>query len=271
MPELPEVETVCRGLSPLVGKAVHQVLVRHPKLREPIPKDLHDKLLGSTLKKIDRRAKYLIFTFDKGTLIAHLGMSGCFWLFDKEPPTPTKHCHVDFVFNQQLTLRYHDPRRFGLLLYTEQPLNSHPKLMNLGPEPLSRSFTGRYLFAQTRKKNKPIKALLMDNATVVGIGNIYAQESLFLARILPNKKAMQLTELECEQLVRISRKTLKKAITQGGTTLKDFSNQDGRPGYFKQALLVYGRQGQPCLHCKNLLINQIIAGRNTVFCSQCQQ
>lgn len=270
MPELPEVETTLRGIKPHVFRQIiTRVIVRDSRLRWPIPSSLKTQLLGQQVQQIKRRGKYLLLQLDKGTCLIHLGMSGRLAVLSKPSP-PQKHDHVDIYFDNHMCLRLTDPRRFGALLYTEQAVQQHPLLAHLGVEPLSVAFNGQYLWQRARNKKVSIKTFIMDSKIVVGIGNIYAAEALFLARILPQTLAGHLTLERYEKLVAAIKKILKKAIAKGGTTLKDFMRSDGTPGYFRVALQVYGRAGKPCLHChtplKSLRSNQ----RATVYCDRCQ-
>lgn len=270
MPELPEVETVRRGITPhLQGQTVKQVIIRHPTLRWPIPTELTQILPGQTLHSIERRAKYLLLNFPHGTLILHLGMSGTLRIL----PTRTaaeKHDHFDLAMENGQCLRLNDPRRFGAVLWSEQPTSQHLLLKNLGPEPLSEDFNSNHLYQASRKRKIAIKPFLMDNKVVVGVGNIYANESLFLCGIDPRQKANSIRKSDCQQLAEVIKRVLNEAIKQGGTTLKDFTQSDGKPGYFQQQLRVYGRSNQPCFHC-NAPIKQITQGqRSSFFCPQCQ-
>lgn len=270
MPELPEVETVRRGISPtLIGQTIVKVLIRNPRLRWPIPSYLPKKLMQLTVHDIQRRGKYLLFKTHSGTLILHLGMSGRVQLLNDSRP-PQSHDHVDLVFANQWTLRYTDPRRFGCLLWTEQPPEQHELLAHLGPEPLSRLFTGHYLHQQAQGRKIPIKSFLMDSKIVVGIGNIYANEALFLAKIAPLTPAGAISKEHYQDLVAASKKVLQQAIKAGGTTLNDFQNAQGQPGYFSQQLSVYGRENLACRRCQTRLTKITISQRATVYCPRCQ-
>lgn len=271
MPELPEVETSCRGISPhIVGRVVKQVVVRNRRLRWPIPDELKSLMEGKKLLEVLRRGKYLLFRFNHGHMIMHLGMSGSVRIVGADIE-PQKHDHVDVVFGLDTVLRLTDPRRFGSVLWSSGDLSEHALLAHLGPEPLSEDFTSEYLFKSSRKKKVALKTFLMDSKTVVGVGNIYANESLFIAGIRPTRGAARLTKKESEVLVCCIKNVLSRAIEQGGTTLKDFVGGDGKPGYFKQELNVYGREGKACLQCakplKSLRLNQ----RATVYCMYCQK
>jgi len=270
MPELPEVE-VCRlGITPhIINQTVTDVVVRNGKLRWPIPDDVK-LLVSQQVLAINRRSKYLMLRFDTGTLLLHLGMSGTIRIIDAETPV-AKHDHFDLVFNNQKALRLNDPRRFGAVLWLAEHQDEQGFLAKLGPEPLSDDFSYGYLFAKAKKRTVPIKIFLMNNQVVVGVGNIYANEALFKAGILPTTKAGRLSKKRFDQLTDIIKEVLAAAIKQGGTTLKDFTQPDGRPGYFVQELMVYGRAGEKCLVCKSELEEIRQAGRSSVFCPQCQK
>jgi len=270
MPELPEVETTRRGIAPLLeGHYIRNVIVRNPRLRWPVPDDLTQQLKDQVITKVTRRAKYLLLHSATGTLIIHLGMSGSLRLIDSNI-TPEKHDHVDFVLDNGKCLRLRDPRRFGAVLWTSDSTEQHVLLRMLGPEPLSEEFSSEYLYARTRKRKQSIKQLIMDSHIVVGVGNIYANEALFLAGIRPGTAAGRLTRARIQQLVQSIRQVLEAAIQQGGTTLRDFTASDGKPGYFKQQLYVYGRGGEPCYRC-GTTIRLIRQGqRATCYCPDCQ-
>jgi len=269
MPELPEVETTCRGISPhITGKKITEVIVRQPKLRWPIPRGLNKKLAGEIINNVRRRAKYLLLETGKGTLIMHLGMSGSLRILSSSLPAMA-HDHFDLVFNGQC-LRLRDPRRFGAVLWTTQPVEQHELIKSLGPEPLSTEFDTDYLFEKSRKRQVNIKNFIMNSHIVVGVGNIYASESLFLAGINPRRKAGAISRKRYEKLVQAIKTVLSRAIREGGTTLQDFSNADGKPGYFAQQLNVYGRPGEACNQC-DAPIQQITQGqRSTYYCPRCQ-
>ncbi len=269
MPELPEVETTLRGIAPhIVGRRVSRVDVRQAGLRWPVPAELDDLLRRRTLKTITRRGKYLLFQFGHGSVLLHLGMSGSLRIV-RSGQTIGKHDHLDFHFGERV-LRFSDPRRFGSVLWTAEPAAEHPLLRHLGPEPLSDAFTADYLFQRSRKRTAPVKQWLMDSKLVVGVGNIYANEALFMAGIKPIRKAGTLTRPQCAMLVEQVRFVLQRSIEQGGTTLRDFVGGDGKPGYFKQQLLVYGRGGLPCKQCGKPLKEVRMGGRSTVYCVDCQ-
>jgi len=270
MPELPEVETTLRGIEPhITNQKVKRVVVRHKTLRWPIPnKQLQSQLVGQTIINIQRRAKYLLLTCKNGTLIIHLGMSGRLSILTKAQPAQ-KHDHFDIEFANKKTLRLTDPRRFGAVLWAKEP-NEHLLLKNLGTEPLDKKFTGKYLQDKFKNKNTATKVAIMDHHIVVGVGNIYAAESLFLANIHPLAPAKSLTLEQLNQLASAIKSILKQAIKQGGTTLRDFLDTEGNPGYFVNKLNVYGRDGLPCYTCGNPLSHKKIGQRSTVFCADCQ-
>ena len=270
MPELPEVETVMCGLKPhLEGAVVQEVVLRHHQLRWPIPLNLKNCIHHQQVRSLTRRGKYLLMQFDSGTLIMHLGMSGSLRIVTNTTPLG-RHDHVDIIFSPQKILRYTDPRRFGALLWTEDDPGQHALLKSLGVEPLSPDFTHQYLKMRSMNRKIAIKPFIMDSHVVVGVGNIYAAESLFLAGIHPATPAGLLTSVQCERLVASIQQTLHSAIRQGGTTLKDFVNIEGKPGYFAQQLSVYGREGLPCVACQTILKGLKFGQRNTVFCEHCQ-
>ncbi len=270
MPELPEVETSVRGVSPyLVGQKIKEIVVRQPKLRWAVSPEL-SAMQGATIMEIYRRAKYLIIRTDKGEILVHLGMSGSLGILSvKENKAVGKHDHVDLVTESGVILRYNDPRKFGAWIWAEKAEQCE-LLTSLGPEPLSDAFTSGYLWAKSRKKTIAVKNFIMNNAVVVGVGNIYACESLFMAGIHPELAAQNLTAKQCERLVSVIKEVLTKAIIQGGTTLKDFIQPDGKPGYFAQVLQVYGRKGEECNDCGALIEAKVIGQRNTYFCPKCQ-
>ncbi len=270
MPELPEVETIKRGLIPaLLHQTITEILVRNPKLRWVVSSDLSKKLQNLKVIDIQRRGKYLLFKTESGDLILHLGMSGRLQLL-YEPTTPQRHDHVDIVFSNGVTLRYTDPRRFGCLIWTEQPAEQHKLLAHLGVEPLSKKFSGKYLYEQAVKRKTPVKLFLMNHQIVVGIGNIYANEALFEAGIHPLTPAKSLTLSQCQRLVEACKHVLGRAIKAGGTTLKDYQNAHGQLGYFSQQLKVYGKSELPCQICGTSLVGISVGSRATVFCPKCQ-
>ena len=268
MPELPEVEVSRMGISPhMIGQTIKAFVFRTPKLRWDIPQEL--KLLeGQVIRNIRRRAKYLLIDTDQGTAIVHLGMSGSLRVLDADFPA-AKHDHVDLKLTNGKVLRYNDPRRFGAWLWSA-PNESHTVLDHMGPEPLTEEFNAEYMADKAKGKRVAVKQFIMDNKVVVGVGNIYASESLFSAKIHPLRATGSLTAIEWSCLVTEIKQVLKTAIDQGGTTLKDFSQVDGKPGYFAQELKVYGRSGQLCLNCSSEIEELKIGQRNTFFCSKCQ-
>lgn len=270
MPELPEVETLLQGLIPHIeGAVIQDVIIRHPQLRWPIPTNLKNYLKGQTINRLSRRGKYLLMAVSTGTVIIHLGMSGSLRILRGDTP-PASHDHLDFVLSDHRLLRYNDPRRFGAILWTEDDPLDHPNLRSIGIEPLDMHFTGEYLQQKAQYRRTPIKSLIMNSHVVAGIGNIYAAETLFLAAIHPNMPAGLLSSQQYDQLADAIKQVLGLAIAHGGTTLKDFVNSEGKPGYFSQQLHVYGRAGLPCNVCGTLLENMQLGQRSTVFCSHCQ-
>lgn len=270
MPELPEVETTRRGIQPHVeGRCLNAVVVRNARLREPVPDNLAAQVGGRTLQAVTRRAKYLLFDFGTGTVIVHLGMSGSLRVVQANEPAGV-HDHVDFVFGAQ-ALRLRDPRRFGMVLWQPGAASGHRLLAGLGAEPLEAGFDGAWLYRVTRGLRAPIKHVLMDSHKVVGVGNIYASESLFRARIHPLQVAGRLGEQRCERLVSTVRETLEAAIAAGGSTLRDFVGGDGQPGYFQQQYFVYGRDDEACRVCGTPVRRIVSAQRATYFCPRCQR
>ena len=270
MPELPEVETSCRGIAPHIeGKIVKTVIIRQPQLRWPIASELTTTLPGLMLESVKRRGKYLLLSTAQGTLLLHLGMSGNLRITTTGQP-PGKHDHIDFIFADDTVLRFNDQRKFGAALWSSAQLDQHPLLCNLGPEPLSSSFSGEYLLERAGKRSIPVKSLLMDSHVVVGVGNIYANESLFMAGIQPVRPAGKINLAEYCQLAESVKTVLQQAIEQGGTTLRDFTNAQGKPGYFRQSLKVYGRADQPCPTCAEPIKLIKISQRSSFFCSVCQ-
>lgn len=267
MPELPEVEVSRMGITPhLVGQTIAKLTFRTPKLRWDIPQELK-QLEGQVIRSISRRAKYLMIETDVGSAIVHLGMSGSLRVLDAEIEAG-KHDHVDLKLTNGKVLRYNDPRRFGAWLWTEN--GEHSVLANSGPEPLTEAFNANYIAEKAQGKRVAVKQFIMDNKVVVGVGNIYANESLFSARIHPTRPAGKVTQQEWHLLVKEIKQVLDTAIKQGGTTLKDFAQADGKPGYFAQELQVYGKAGEPCPSCGSEIEEQKIGQRNTFFCAQCQ-
>lgn len=271
MPELPEVETTRRGIAPHVeGQTIKSIHIRNPKLRWPVDTALEQTLPAQRIQGISRRGKYLLFEFDTGTALWHLGMSGSLRILSGDVPAG-KHDHIDWQFDNGALLRYNDPRRFGALLWTAQAPALHPLLAHLGPEPLSDEFNAQYLFDRSRGRGQAIKTFIMDATVVVGVGNIYANEALFAAGVHPLKAAGKLTRPQCARLCEHIKRILHYAITRGGTTLRDFVGGDGKPGYFAQELQVYGRGTQACKACGKALTEKRVAQRTTVFCTRCQR
>jgi len=269
MPELPEVETTRRGIAPhLIGRRVLAATLRRPDLRWPIASAIRDELPGQRIRDVQRRAKYLLIAAETGSAILHLGMSGCLRVVPAATPASI-HDHVDLLIEGGSILRLNDPRRFGALLWQDHG-ETHPLLANLGPEPLSEEFDGALLYRLSRGRQAPVKTFLMDQATVVGVGNIYAAESLFEAGIDPRRAAGRVSLARYQRLAVAVKRILEFAIQRGGTTLRDFLNPDGAPGYFEQELLVYGRERQTCRACGIALMSKAIGQRATVWCPRCQ-
>lgn len=270
MPELPEVETTRRGLLPhLVNRKVTGVEIRNRQLRWPTPRGLTQKLTGRTIAGLRRRGKYLIFDFDQGHMLAHLGMSGSFRIVDRQAAV-RKHDHIDWCLDSGKILRFHDPRRFGSIHWIAGDPLQHPLLRHLGPEPLDDSFNGEYLSSRGRNRKVAVKNFIMNATVVTGVGNIYANESLFLAGIHPNRPAGDVDPAGYRRLADAVKTVLNASIEQGGTTLRDFVNESGNPGYFRQQLRVYERAGEPCPQCGEKIRMQVIGQRASYFCPNCQ-
>ena len=270
MPELPEVETTLRGIAPHVtDRTILELVLRTAKLRLPLDPNLCHILPGQKIQKVERRAKYLLLYCERGTLILHLGMSGSLRILPAET-TERKHDHVDLIFTDGQCLRFTDPRKFGLFIYTDIDPYKHKLLNNLGIEPLSDKFTGACLYAAAKGRKQSIKQFIMDQKTVVGVGNIYASESLFRAGIRPDRSAGRVGLERYKNLTGAIKDILREAITAGGTTINDFSQADGRPGYFAQQLQVYGRDGKPCIICGSRIRCQRLGQRSTFYCPKCQ-
>tara|TARA_R110002073_G_scaffold64308_8_gene161194 strand:- start:808 stop:1626 length:819 start_codon:yes stop_codon:yes gene_type:complete len=272
MPELPEVETTRRGIEPyLVGHKITKVIVRNPSLRWPIPDNLEKILSGLRIHAVTRRAKYLLLDCGTGTLILHLGMSGSLRIHAITIIPPQKHDHFDLILDNQVVLRYRDPRRFGAILWKSGDILNHRLLVNLGPEPLTEAFNEKQLYAKTRGRRSSIKETLMNSHIVVGVGNIYANEALFCAAINPKTASGRIGMSRYRKLVQAVKAILQLAIEAGGSSLRDFVNCDGRPGYFQQHYWVYGRGGQACRKC-GAMIRQIKQGqRSSFYCPVCQR
>jgi formamidopyrimidine-DNA glycosylase len=271
MPELPEVETTRRGLAPhLVNQRIRTAIVRNRALRVPVPRGLPALVAGATVRSVDRRGKYLLIDCGHGTLIIHLGMSGRLWLVDA-PAALDPHDHFDLVLENGRAVRLRDPRRFGLVLWqTGDPLR-HPLLANIGPEPLSSAFSGKWLYEATRNRSCAVKLALMDSHVVAGVGNIYASEALFRARINPKLPARRIGRARYDVLADKIRETLEAAIRAGGSTLRDFVGGDGRAGYFQDEHLVYGRAGGACSVCGSSIRELRQGQRSTFYCPGCQR
>lgn len=272
MPELPEVETTLKGISKgILHKKIGSFDCRDKRLRWPIPTDMGSFLKNQSFENAYRRGKYIILNLadKKGSVLIHLGMSGKLRI-SRDLKSPVKHEHWDINFNDGWTLRYTDVRKFGALLKTKKDPSDHILIKHLGPEPLGNKFNGEYLFEKSRKKTLPIKNFIMDSKIVVGVGNIYANEALYMAGIRPTKKSGLISRGKYEELSHSIVITLKDAIEAGGTTLKDYTNAKEAPGYFKKELKVYDRGGEQCLKCKKILKEIRQSNRQTVYCTNCQ-
>jgi formamidopyrimidine-DNA glycosylase len=271
MPELPEVETTRRGLLPhAVGRQIAAIRVYDHRLRWPVPGNLDASLRGRSIDSIDRRSKYLLFRIGSGALLVHLGMTGSLRVHSAPPPR-RPHDHVDIVLDTGTVLRYHDPRRFGAMLWVEAPVEAHRLLAALGPEPFDATFNTDYLAGVTKRRRAAIKLVLMDNHLVVGVGNIYANESLFRAGIRPTIAAHRIARVRLGRLVSEVRSTLSDAIAKGGSTLRDYVDSQGEPGYFQLDYFVYGREGEPCRVCATPIRCLRQGGRASYFCPHCQR
>jgi len=271
MPELPEVETTRRGIEPYAaGRRITTLRLYEPRLRWRVPDELPDLVAGQRILEVARRAKYLLLELESGILILHLGMSGNLRVQPADTPRRV-HDHFDIVLDSGNTLRFNDPRRFGSLHYTSGAANEHPLLSSLAPEPFDPAFNTDYLWKITRRRRVAIKHLLMNSKLVVGVGNIYANEALFRAKVRPRRQARTLTRVEAGRIVRAVKAVLAMAIKVGGTTLRDYVGADGQPGYFRQKLYVYERAGQPCRNCRTP-VRQLTQGqRSTYYCPTCQK
>jgi formamidopyrimidine-DNA glycosylase len=271
LPELPEVETTRRGLAPHVRRRrIAALAVYEPRLRWRIARDLPRKVAGKHILRVGRRAKYLLLGLESGTLLLHLGMSGNLRAVPADTPRRA-HDHFDLVLDSGVALRFNDPRRFGSLLYTSGEPQKHPLLAHLAPEPFSAAFDADYLYHITRGRRVAIKQLLMNSRLVVGVGNIYASEALFRARLRPGRAARTLSRADAARLVRSVRAVLRQAISAGGTTLRDYLGADGAPGYFRQRLYVYERRGKPCRRCGTAVRAMTQGQRATYYCPVCQR
>lgn len=271
MPELPEVETTRRGIEPyLLNQSVTELTIHQWQLRWAIPKNIR-QIENQTIRSVNRRGKYILLETDVGQAIVHLGMSGSLRICTNLTEPRRKHDHVEMQLSGGALLRLHDPRRFGCLLWQPASEPTHSLLSRLGPEPLTDEFDAAHLINATRKKKVAIKNLIMNSHIVVGVGNIYASEALFMAGIRPARAAGRVTYAECEKLVVAIKTILQQSIDQGGTTLRDFVNSDGEPGYFKQSLFVYGKEGDACQRCGDKIKQKVLGQRSTFYCSQCQR
>ncbi|MBC8370332.1 MAG: bifunctional DNA-formamidopyrimidine glycosylase/DNA-(apurinic or apyrimidinic site) lyase [Planctomycetes bacterium] len=274
MPELPEVETTRAGIAPhVIGRTITGITVRNNSLRYKVPATMARKAKSQVVRALTRRSKYLIFQLDDLKLLVHLGMSGS---LRYHPPcakheAPKKHDHIDVRLDDGGLLRYHDPRRFGLWLPFTEDVSEHRLLSHLGPEPLTRDFSAKTFIEKSKKRSIGVKAFIMDAKVVVGVGNIYAAESLFMSKISPLRPANAVSDDEYKLLVKNIKIVLRKSIKRGGTTLNDFVGSDGKPGYFQQKLLVYGREGQKCVSCTSVIANEVIGQRASCYCPKCQK
>jgi len=269
MPELPEVETTRRGLDPhIAGRRIAVLTVHEPRLRWPVPEDLAAKLAGQRITGTGRRAKYLLISLESGTLLVHLGMSGSLRILPADTPRMT-HDHYDLVLESGSALRFNDPRRFGSLHYTSGDPRQHPLLARLAPEPFEPEFDPEYMWRITRRRRASIKQVVMNSRLVVGVGNIYASEALFRARIRPRRQARSLSREEAARLVKAVRAVLAMAIKVGGTTLRNYVGADGEPGYFRQKLYVYERK--ECRRCGTAIRRVTQQGRSSYYCPVCQR
>ncbi|NNC99551.1 MAG: bifunctional DNA-formamidopyrimidine glycosylase/DNA-(apurinic or apyrimidinic site) lyase [Gammaproteobacteria bacterium] len=270
MPELPEVETTLRGIEPYLRRAtIRDIVVRNGSLRWPVPEQALRELIGQPITQVHRRAKYILLQTPAGTILLHLGMSGSLRVLSSGQD-PGRHDHLDIIVSGQRTVRLNDPRRFGCCLLLKEPVFSHTLLAKLGPEPISDAFHGDVLFDCSRGRTIAIKTLIMDAKVVVGVGNIYASEALFLAGIRPTLAAKRISRKRSHALANAIKTVLGKAIKAGGTTLQDFTRVDGKPGYFRHELQVYGRAGECCTICGCPIKSQRVGQRNSFYCPQCQ-
>lgn len=271
MPELPEVETTRKGIEPhLAGYSIVSANIRERRLRWPIPHDLEKRIEGQAVVSVRRRGKYLLLAIANGHLLVHLGMSGSLRLV-KPDEALLKHDHVTLHLSNDLTLRFNDPRRFGCMLWVEGDPLQHELLCNLGPEPLSEKFSGEHLYQRSRGRKTAVKNFIMDSHIVVGVGNIYASEALFMSGIRPGTASQRISKPRYEILAGNIRQVLTDAIAMGGTTLRDFVGGDGKPGYFQQTLNVYGRKNEPCTACRTAIKHIVLGQRSTYYCPVCQK
>jgi len=270
VPELPEVETTVRGVRPaVVDRRIEAVRVRERRLRWPVSRGLARILAQKRVVTVSRRAKYILLNFNHGTLMIHLGMSGRLRVVPADTPY-VKHDHVDLVFDSGRALRFHDPRRFGSVLWVAEDYQNSRLIKGLGPEPFDPELTGAFLHQVSRRRKTSIKQFVMDSRIVVGVGNIYASESLFRAGIRPGRAAGRVTLSQYEGLLDAIRQVLSEAIEAGGTTLRDYSRVTGEPGYFEQSLDVYERAGRPCVNCATPIRRKVIGQRASYYCPRCQ-
>jgi formamidopyrimidine-DNA glycosylase len=270
MPELPEVETTRRGIAPfLEGHRITMVRVWNRRLRWPIPAGIEHILAGQTIDAVQRRGKYLLLQTGDGTILIHLGMSGSLRL-TRVNAKQTKHDHFEIRLETGDSLRFNDPRRFGSFLWTDSSPEDHPLLINLGPEPLESDFTGAHLHRTSAGRSIAIKPFLMNAAVVVGVGNIYASEALFRAGVHPRRSAGRISRARMDRLAIAIKAVLQESIDAGGTTLRDFLGGDGKPGYFRQRLRVYGRADEPCVSCSTPIRQIVLGQRSTFYCTNCQ-
>lgn len=272
MPELPEVETTCRGIRPhLLDQTIEKVVVRNRNLRWPVPAGIGSKLSAKKITAVRRRGKYILLETQAGTLLVHLGMTGSLRILQQDSEVQ-KHDHLDLILDNGHVLRFRDPRRFGSVLWGGNNPLQHKLLRALGPEPLSNSFDGDHLFLRSRNRKQSVKTFIMDSHNVVGVGNIYASEALFKSGIHPRRAAGRISTKRYVHLAEAIKSTLQDAINSGGTTLRDFVNSEGEPGYFSQHLLVYGRDRELCYNCKEGNIRLVVLGqRSSYYCPKCQR
>jgi len=271
VPELPEVETIRRGIEPhVVGRTIERVVVRDRRLRWPIARNFERQLTGRRIGSVGRRGKYLLLDVGAGRVILHMGMTGRLSVLEPAQPVK-KHDHLDLELSGGVVLRFNDSRRFGAALWWPASRPSHVLLRGMGPEPFAEDFSADYLFERSRGRSAPVKSFLMDSRVVVGVGNIYAVEALFRARIRPMRPAGRVTREEYGKLVKATRAVLNDAITAGGTTFRDFRGSGGEPGYFVTKLFVYDRSGKPCRRCRTPIKRVVIGQRSSYYCPRCQK